>query len=40
MERVLGRGLELDEDTSAKNATTVQQRWDETLMQNLRDTGG
>jgi len=40
MERVLDRNLEFDEDTSGKHAATVQQRWYETLMRELRETGG
>jgi hypothetical protein len=40
MENVLDRGLEFDEDTSGKQATTVQRRWYETLMRELRETGG
>jgi hypothetical protein len=40
MERVLDRNLEFDEDTSGKHAAMVQQRWYETLMRELRETGG
>jgi hypothetical protein len=40
LERVLGRGLEFDEDTSGKHATTVQHRWYETLMRELGETAG